>query len=1307
MSWEQRQRRRLARRTAPNPGLVHAHPGPLDPQPLGMESGIKIATWNIRSVTGKRPQLEMFLRDEHVAVLALQETARPRDGWQLRVRGYHAFETPAVPGQQGQRGLALLVREDLGAYQVGDLDCPYMVAVKAARSDGTDLYIASVYVPPQAGPNRNIALRAIRKAAEKWMRGAPDSQVMLLGDWNMTQLQLDQRLARWRTSVPLRVRACRGSSLSFFGSRRWTDIDHIVASPACALGRPTVHRTWDLSDHWPLGAWLRVPAVEGQQEVTRPGAGTVGRFRLDKLRDPEVAGIVAHHNIWDTLFLDEDEPAAEALAGVAAVGAGADAEAADADGDAEADADGDADVVFDDHAHAYRDHAHAFFDLCAQGSGVPLADAEGNLGADLDADAVAADTNAIVDADPTGDSIQTCVAEFERAARIVAEDMELLEQNGPRREASKSSYRLTGRARRAINQRRKRHMEWEMFEGPERGRLWERYELARRNAKKAIRDSMQRSWSNFVRLGAEKLAANQMHEYWLWARRLSGRTRAGGNSGSVILDSELNRVVTEPQAVIRAWARHYGSLAADVTGHSRDLALWVERYRDVPEQDALPGMDAAVSWAELNGALTRLSNWKAPGADGIPGEFYKTAAQKVDDPEYDGVNPSSALGRMLLRVTDRVLRTGQIPDQWQKALVVSIPKKGDPKLMDNYRGISLIPVVLKLATTVAIRRVQRGLEERHWFRKEQAGFRFREECPAHAIALHDIVQRRAAAGHGTYLAFVDMRKAYDTVPHGALLRKLWLAGVRGRVYQFFEALYWGARMAVLTKHGCSDAVPVLRGVRQGCPASPTIFNVFVNDILDRCEAERLGVAVPGLQSRVTGLLFADDLVIMAPTRGKLVRMLQLLNEWAEVNEMSFNSAKCGVMGIGKPQWHTKLQRNPERWQLGGERIPIVDEYTYLGLVFNPSLDLKALVEDRVRKGWKAFHTLKPVLASNSIPLVMRLRLIQYCLVPVLSWGSELWGMSGVRCAAVGKVLNAALRSLVRMSERSRLVSPVVLGREVGISPLEARAAGARARAFFKYPTLRTVIAELMANPAGWAVMARTWQSQTRRWLATHGPQVVANNLGPHGAAELVRNHVWARIQTQRGGRSTRLYLDQGLDMSTDYIHAAAQFPQHAVGVHWLTRARVGGVWTGRGFESIRWLPEEFRIQCPFCDGAREGETLVHLLVECSRWVAERVVLQPLVDEARARLGPGASSGNVATYLLGGRLRRGRGPDIWCRYWVRVPRDLQMGVRGFVFEPEDRVPGFVLVARFFEAVMPTRLALLGALLNPPRADAPWG
>jgi len=116
--------------------------------------------------------------------------------------------------------------------------------------------------------------------------------------------------------------------------------------------------------------------------------------------------------------------------------------------------------------------------------------------------------------------------------------------------------------------------------------------------------------------------------------------------------------------------------------------------------------------------------------------------------------------------------------------------------MDNYRGTSLIPVPFKLLLSMITIRVQKAMEENGLFCREQAGFRAQEECPGQVAALVDMVQRRASIGIPIYLMFVDLSKAYDTVPYEALFGKMYQLGIRRRMLEFVKALYASSTVAV-------------------------------------------------------------------------------------------------------------------------------------------------------------------------------------------------------------------------------------------------------------------------------------------------------------------------------------------------------------------------------------------------------------------------------------------------------------------------------------------------------------------------------
>ncbi|OMJ28977.1 Retrovirus-related Pol polyprotein from type-1 retrotransposable element R2 [Smittium culicis] len=128
------------------------------------------------------------------------------------------------------------------------------------------------------------------------------------------------------------------------------------------------------------------------------------------------------------------------------------------------------------------------------------------------------------------------------------------------------------------------------------------------------------------------------------------------------------------------------------------------------------------------------------------------------------------MAKALLNLLQTIWRNGNIPKIWNITEIVPIPKKCGLQLLNNYRGIALIPVGMKILGRIIIGRITRNLEARKNISFLQAGFRRGNEAMAQVVSLYDILSRRRVAKKETFVAFIDFRKAYDTVPIEALLR---------------------------------------------------------------------------------------------------------------------------------------------------------------------------------------------------------------------------------------------------------------------------------------------------------------------------------------------------------------------------------------------------------------------------------------------------------------------------------------------------------------------------------------------------------
>ena len=887
------------------------------------------------------------------------------------------------------------------------------------------------------------------------------------------------------------------------------------------------------------------------------------------------------------------------------------------------------------------------------------------------------------------------VEETEMHFRELCKELNLLRE--PHVEKRKRKFLITKQTKVAIRRRERAYRIWFAKAAPARvGPEWDNYLKCKATVRKAIKIASDKSWLHRAIKGSKILTQRDSRGFWRWMNDTCHQGRRGNlDYGPLLYPHDTQRMAYQPKEKLRVWKQHYNGLAADVTGHSRDVQYWSERFPGEPAQSLIE-LNGRVSSREVNGALKKLKPGKSAGPAGIPAEFFKLAIDRMK-PEQPFWDFDSRMGQALTAIINRLFQNG-IPKQWNEAWVISIHKSGDPRDVNNYRGISLIDVLVKLTTRIVTNRLTSSLEASHFFIKAQAGFRSREECAAHSCALYEILRRREIMNKKSYVAFIDIRKAYDTVPVELMLRKLALLGVSGRCLAYFRSLYSDATARVKTKYGLSDLIQLLRGLRQGCPASPLLFDIFINDILADCDA--LGVTLVGLDrnGRIVGLLYADDLVLICNTTRSLQKALDKIQAWGQLHEMTFGVSKCGLMGFGE---NAMEKLKSKVWMLDGHAIPIVPEYRHLGIPVSHDLSLHRVAKDRAKKGRKALYGVLPLVRCPQIPIWIRIMAVKGKVVSVLAFGGELWGMNELRNREPQQVLDDSLRAIARLNFNSTLTSSAALGLEYGIPPIGATVAAARTRAARKFPTLQTAIADLIESPPG--TRKRTWVSENDRWLRQHGVAAI-NILDPREAAKAVKADVWARYNKATNRQSSNFFTLHRMEETNHFLRYATCNPTIAKGIELLSSFRVSVVRGARHLAQTGRISPDFLTRCPCCDQA-VGENQYHILLKCDRWAIPRSnFLGSTIDLFEPRWfellgGKKPQEGGIPTHEADQLYQV---DHKWC---PKKPRSVRADllVSGQVdidrqYQRAMEVPTSVLVALFLQEIMPVREEIIERLLD---------
>ena len=222
-------------------------------------------------------------------------------------------------------------------------------------------------------------------------------------------------------------------------------------------------------------------------------------------------------------------------------------------------------------------------------------------------------------------------------------------------------------------------------------------------------------------------------------------------------------------------------------------------------------------------------------------------------------------------------RAESIPTEWRQGIVVPLHKDGDERDPMNYRGITLLSIVGKVFTRVLHNRLTKFAERKTFgIVEEQGGFRPERGTEDQIFILTEVLKARS--GRTTYTAFIDVKKAYDTVWRDGLWIRLWEEGVRGKMWRMIREMYRTVQSSVLVDGEQTEMFELNTGVRQGCVMSPVLFSVFINGLAKEINKRTKGICVGDRKVRL--LMYADDIVLMSETKRDLQNMLDVVTTYS-------------------------------------------------------------------------------------------------------------------------------------------------------------------------------------------------------------------------------------------------------------------------------------------------------------------------------------------------------------------------------------------------------------------------------------------
>ena len=191
-----------------------------------------------------------------------------------------------------------------------------------------------------------------------------------------------------------------------------------------------------------------------------------------------------------------------------------------------------------------------------------------------------------------------------------------------------------------------------------------------------------------------------------------------------------------------------------------------------------------------------------------------------------------AHGDILLKMINGIFCENVYPEDWNLNYLKPIYKKGDILDPDNYRGIAIGSSFAKLYSLILLNRLIEFIDEKGLISPNQIGFMNSHRTSDHNFLLQTLIEKSKVQKKKLYVAFIDFKKAYDTVNRCLLFNRLRQVGISGAFYRNIVQMYNNTQYTIKTSKGSLEPILSNLGLRQGCPLSPMLFNLFIDDISD-------------------------------------------------------------------------------------------------------------------------------------------------------------------------------------------------------------------------------------------------------------------------------------------------------------------------------------------------------------------------------------------------------------------------------------------------------------------------------------------
>ncbi|CAB3981669.1 Hypothetical predicted protein [Paramuricea clavata] len=399
---------------------------------------------------------------------------------------------------------------------------------------------------------------------------------------------------------------------------------------------------------------------------------------------------------------------------------------------------------------------------------------------------------------------------------------------------------------------------------------------------------------------------------------------------------------------------------------------------------------------------------KSTGLDGIPAYFIKSSIHSI--------------APIILRICNMSIENGVFPNMWKKARLIPIYKAESRTERNNYRPISILPILSKLLERHVANSYVKFLTENDILSSCQHGFRAHHSCESTLILICEHLLDNIEQGLINGIALIDLSKAFDLVDHRLLLQKLEQYGITPIPLKWFKSYLNDRYQVVQIASSLSNPALIKSGVPQGSILGPILFLIFINDL-------------PSYVGSSKPFLFADDSTLISSGSDlhelsvSLKSDMTSVSRWTNHNKLSLNHGKTKIMKIYSQSKFPDL--SPITIEVNNNNVKEITSAILLGVTLDQHLKWDRQINTIYNIINSRLYLLKHI--RSYLTFQSRIQLYYALIYPHLLYCSTVWGNANndlITC-----LLKLQKRAARLILEQSTEVPSIVLFRKLNWIPI--------------------------------------------------------------------------------------------------------------------------------------------------------------------------------------------------------------------------------------------------------------------------------